>query len=90
MSCLESGNVCSFCFGLVCWVFFIFNFAGRGNWVCAQIHVQETVHIRNISTSIESAVLLPKFVQGMIAGMNARGVTSVINKGQVQEVNLLL
>lgn len=39
--------------------------------------------------SIESAVLLEKFVQEMNAGMNARGITSAINKGEVQGINIL-
>lgn len=52
-------------------------------------HVQETDHIRNIFTSIESAVLLEKLVQGMNAGMNARTITSIINKGQARGVSVL-
>lgn len=37
--------------------YFVLDFVGRGSWISAQIHVQETVHIRNIFMSIESAVL---------------------------------
>lgn len=43
--------------------FFILNFVGRGNWVCAQIYVRETVHITNIFMPIKSAALPAKCIQ---------------------------